>query len=74
MTNTPQTDRLGIAKLEELFATVGWYFREQFIKDVGIDAQVEIVESNTPTGAIIALQVKSGVSYFSEEQADCYIY
>lgn len=66
MENKPNTERLGIAELEALFATVGWYFREQFVKDIGVDAQVEIVEKNCSTGNLIAIQVKSGMSYFSE--------
>jgi hypothetical protein len=64
--NTPNTDRLGLGKLGYLFGKAGWFFREQFVHDIGIDAQVEIVENNNPTGKIIAIQVKSGESYFNE--------
>lgn len=60
------TDRVGVSKLETLFAQSGWFFREQFVKDYGIDAQVEIVENEKPTGQLIALQIKSGESYFNE--------
>jgi len=72
--NTPRTDRLGMGKLETLFASVGWLFREQFVADMGIDAQVEIVNNNIPTGQIIAIQVKSGESYFSEQNETSIIY
>jgi len=62
----PATDRVGVSKLETLFAESGWFFREQFVKDCGIDAQVEVVKDNEPTGQLIAIQIKSGKSYFSE--------
>ncbi|MES9995937.1 DUF4365 domain-containing protein [Desulfovibrio aminophilus] len=63
-TNQPQTERLGVAAAQTYFAQHGWLFREQPIHDFGIDAQVEIVDRNQPTGKLIALQIKSGVSYF----------
>jgi hypothetical protein len=72
--NTPNTERLGIAKLETLFSTVGWLFREQTIQDIGIDAQVEIMENDISTGRLIAIQVKSGKSYFSEKVKNNIIY
>ncbi len=72
--NNPATDRLGIAKLQKVFGSIGWFFREQFIEDYGIDAQVEVVENNRPTGELIALQVKSGDSYCAEVRKGCIIY
>lgn len=57
-----------------MFAESGWFFREQFVKDYGIDAQVEIVEDNQPTGQLIAIQIKSGESYFSESDEDTITY
>jgi len=64
--NNPATDRIGVSKLETLFSKSGWFFREQFVKDYGIDAQVEVVENDEPMGQLIAIQIKSGESYFSE--------
>lgn len=64
--NNPVTDRIGVSKLETLFAKSGWFFREQFVKDFGIDAQVEVAENGEPTGQLIAIQIKSGKSYFAE--------
>jgi hypothetical protein len=72
--NDPATDRVGVSKLETLFAESGWFFREQFVKDYGIDAQVEIVEDNEPTGQLIAIQIKSGESYFSETDENTITY
>lgn len=66
MTESPRTDRLGVSKVEHFFSLHGWLFREQYLHDYGIDGQVEVVESNQPTGNLIALQIKSGKSYFSE--------
>jgi hypothetical protein len=41
-----------------------WIFRAQPEADFGIDAQVEIYEHGRATGKLIALQIKSGPSYF----------
>jgi len=72
--NEPATDRIGVSKMETLFSESGWFFREQFVKDCGIDAQVEIVENNEPTGQLIAIQIKSGESYFSESDENTITY
>jgi hypothetical protein len=72
--NIPRTEKLGLAKLRELFASVGWLFREQYEEDIGIDAHVEIVENDISTGKLIAIQVKSGESYFAEQKANNVIY
>ena len=70
----PQTERLGVAALDMFFSRAGWLFREQTTLDYGIDAHIEIVEEQTPTGKIIALQIKSGLSFFKEETLDSYVY
>jgi len=72
--NKPTTDRIGVSKLETLLSESGWFFREQFVKDYGIDAQIEIVKDNKPTGQLIAVQIKSGESYFVESDANTIIY
>jgi len=69
-----QTERLGVSQLEYYFSQEGWLFREQLIHDYGIDAQVEIVDGACPTGSRIAIQIKSGASYFSEETQDAYVF
>lgn len=69
-----QTERLGVAALDFYFSQNGWLFREQLTHDYGIDAHVEILEGSYPTGKLIAIQIKSGTSFFSEETADYYIY
>jgi hypothetical protein len=42
-----------------------WIWREQFVSDFGIDGQIEVVSNGKPIGKLFAVQVKSGVSYFS---------
>lgn len=72
MIERARIDRLGISSIERFFSLQGWLFREQHLHDYGIDAQVEIVRNNKPTGDLIAIQIKSGTSYFSEK-TDCNI-
>ncbi|MGZ4753421.1 MAG: DUF4365 domain-containing protein [Acidimicrobiia bacterium] len=43
-----------------------WLFRDQPTEDYGIDAQVEVVDGDVVEGKLLALQVKSGASYFDE--------
>ena len=63
-------DRAGIGALTLLFSNTEWAFREEPITDIGIDAQLEIIENGESTGQLIALQVKSGESFFEHEQED----
>ena len=43
-----------------------WLFREQPAEDFGIDAHAEVVEGDDVRGRLLALQIKSGESWFSE--------
>jgi hypothetical protein len=70
----PQTERLGVSALEYFFSENGWLFREQTPHDYGIDAHVEIVVDERPTGKLIALQIKAGTSFFAEETDDAYVF
>ncbi len=74
MAEHPRTERLGTTKVEHFFSSHGWLFREQFLHDYGIDAQVEIVEGNRPTGDLIGIQIKSGASYFSESNINSVVF
>lgn len=69
-----QTERLGVAAADYFFSQQGWLFREQPTHDYGIDAHIEIVVDEKPTGKLVALQIKSGKSFFSEETEDAYIF
>ena len=67
------TAQKGVNAVEELFLSMGWIFRRQLESDVGIDAQVEPVVDGEPTGQLIALQIKSGESFF-RKRGDNYVY
>lgn len=43
-----------------------WLFREQPTEDYGIDAHVEVVDGEDVLGRLLALQIKSGESWFTE--------
>ena len=64
MADRNQTERLGVNAVEGIFLQMGWIFREQTISDYGIDAHAEPREDGSPTGQLIALQIKTGESYF----------
>jgi Domain of unknown function (DUF4365) len=60
-------DRQGINLSGLIFTRdLNWIFREQPVSDVGIDALVEIVSAGAATGDLLALQLKSGDSFFCE--------
>lgn len=69
-----QTERLGVAGLDYFFSQHGWLFREQTTHDYGIDAHIEIVNKERPTGKLIALQIKSGTSFFAEETENAFVF
>lgn len=64
MADSNQTERVGVNAVEAIFLNMGWIFREQPISDYGIDAHVEPKDDGVPTGQLIALQIKTGDSYF----------
>jgi hypothetical protein len=60
-----QTDRDGVNAVEGIFIReLNWIFREQTISDWGIDAHVEVTNRDEPIGRLLALQIKSGKSFF----------
>ena len=59
-----QTDRIGVSVVQLQISKLGWTFREQPVSDYGIDAHIELVKDNKATGQLIALQIKSGKSWF----------
>jgi hypothetical protein len=61
------TGDLGVSEVQRLVLELGCIFRRQFEGDVGIDGQIEIVDSGIVTGKLIGVQIKSGSSYFREE-------
>ncbi|MEU8938779.1 DUF4365 domain-containing protein [Streptomyces goshikiensis] len=51
-------------------AKLGWLFREQPTEDYGIDAHAEVVDADLVRGRLLALQIKSGSSWFKEPSPD----
>lgn len=59
------TERIGVSEIQRIiYRDFGWSFREQPIDDCGIDAYIEIADCNNASGKLIAVQIKSGQSYF----------
>ncbi|MCX4513277.1 DUF4365 domain-containing protein [Streptomyces sp. NBC_01619] len=60
------TERAGVSWVEHVVHTeLGWLFRPQDVSDFGIDAHIEVVDSDSvATGRLLGLQIKSGSSYF----------
>ncbi len=56
------------------FESLGFAFREQSVSDYGIDAHAELIESDSATGRLLGVQVKSGQSYFTESDGDNYVF
>ena len=60
-------ERAGVLKVADLLNKAGIIFRETPNADVGIDGYIEQVdEGGAATGATVAVQIKSGPSYFRD--------
>ncbi|MEU8763021.1 DUF4365 domain-containing protein [Streptomyces sp. NPDC048659] len=58
---------IGVTRTElAVMSELGWVFREQPKEDYGIDAHVEVVDEERVRGRLLALQIKSGSSWFKE--------
>ncbi|MBZ9959015.1 DUF4365 domain-containing protein [Mesorhizobium sp. BR1-1-14] len=69
------TEREGVIAADAIFTKqFRWLFREQKVLDFGVDAEVEITEDDMPTGKLIALQIKSGTSFFKREIKEGYVF
>lgn len=63
--STALTDQEGVLLLgRTVTRELGWFFRPQDVADQGIDAHVEVAVDGHATGRLVALQIKSGSSYF----------
>ena len=75
---TPKSSLIGDAgvALVQLVAAeqLGWIVRPQLHADKGIDAQLEVVQDDKATGRLLALQVKSGKSWFREPTAGGWVF
>lgn len=68
------TERVGVYHCAEIAERNNWLFREQPIDDIGIDAHIELVETNGIPKQLLALQIKSGESWFKEKKENYYIF
>ena len=65
------TEREGVSAIQNIvYRELKWFFREQTVDDYGIDAQIEVTNQEHPTGKMIAVQIKSGASYFISTTED----
>ncbi len=72
---TNSQERLGVNAVAEAIAKIGQIWRETPMADVGIDGQIEYVSpEGFATGRMIAVQIKSGPSFFQESQGDWVFY
>lgn len=64
-----KTERVGVNAVEGIvLRELGWIFREQETSDFGIDAHIEIVDEDDPTGKLIGLQIKTGDSHLDDKE------
>lgn len=68
------TERIGINHVAEIAERNNWMFREQPVNDIGIDAYMEFAESSGKSKQLLALQIKSGSSWFKERKDENYIF
>ena len=68
------TGRVGVYHIGEIAARNNWMFREQPIDDIGIDAHMELVDETGESKQLLALQIKSGTSWFKEKKEDHIIF
>ncbi|MGH1977574.1 DUF4365 domain-containing protein [Rothia sp. L_38] len=67
------TERIGIHQCGLIAERNSWMFREQPVNDIGIDAHMEFVVDGKPRQHL-ALQIKSGASWFREKKDNCIIF
>ena len=67
MNDTDKTDREGVSLASLKISQTGHIVREQPTSDFGIDAIIEIKADGVATGRLIAIQIKSGTSYFENK-------
>ena len=74
MSMANSTERIGINHCGEIAARNNWMFREQSVDDVGIDAHMELTDSTGKPKQLLALQIKTGQSWFKEQKDNCIVF
>lgn len=72
MANT--TERIGVSYCSLIASKTEWMFREQPIDDIGIDAHMERTDKDGKVQQLLALQIKSGESYFKENKGEYVVF
>ena len=68
------TERIGVNYCAVIAERNNWMFREQPVNDIGIDAHIEFVDSSGKPKQLLALQIKTGDSWFKETKDDSIIF
>ena len=69
-----RTERIGVNHCGEIAERNNWLFREQPVNDIGIDAHIEFVDASGKPKQLLAMQIKTGESWFKEQKDDCVIF
>ena len=64
----------GVSYCSLIAAKMKWIFRVQPIDDIGIDAHMELTDKDGKVKQLLALQIKSGESYFKDINGDCVVF
>ena len=67
-------ERIGVHHCGKIAALNNWLFREQPVNDIGIDAHMELVGMNGKPRQLLALQIKSGESWFKEKKENYIVF
>ena len=68
------TENIGVNYCGLIASKKKWLYRPQPVNDIGIDAHMEFVDSSDKPKQLIALQIKSGESYFNETKNDFVVF
>ncbi len=68
------TENIGVGHCMKIASRKKWLFRPQPVNDIGIDAHMEIADKSGRSRQLLALQIKSGESYFESKKDDYYVF
>nr|MCR5483091.1 DUF4365 domain-containing protein [Bacilli bacterium] len=68
------TENIGVNYCGLIASKREWLYRPQPVNDIGIDAHMEFIDSSDKPKQLIALQIKTGVSYFKETKKDYVVF
>lgn len=71
---TDRIERQGVGHAMTAFEKIDFAFREQHESDYGVDAHIELIEDERPTGQLLGVQLKTGESYLSERVQNGFVF